>query len=54
MKMKFTKNELEIINLISEFRNYDDLEKELEDNAVGVYLEDIVLYTNHGQQIQRR
>ena len=43
--MKFTTNEMTILRLLSAFRNYDDLETELGDNAVGIYMSDITEYT---------
>lgn len=44
--MKFTTNEMTILRLLSAFRNYDDLETELGDNAVGIYMSDITEYTS--------
>ena len=46
MELNFTNNELEIIKLLSEFRNYNDLQTEINDNAVGVYIKDILQYTS--------
>ena len=43
--MEFTKNEKAILWIVSEWRNYDNLESEINDNAVGVYLRDIIEYT---------
>ena len=51
--MEFTNNEMEIIKLLSEFRNYNDLETEINDNAVGVYLTDIIQYTSLNAKIAR-
>lgn len=42
---EFTLYELKIISLVAEWRNYDNLESELNDNACGVYLNDIIEYT---------
>lgn len=42
----FTELEKVIIDLIAEYRNYDSLEDEINDNAVGVYLKDILIYTS--------
>ena len=41
----FTRNEIIILKLIAEWRNYDNLESEINDNAVGIYLRDIKEYT---------
>ena len=41
----FTRNEIIILKLIAEWRNYDNLESEINDNAVGIYLRDIREYT---------
>ena len=41
----FTEYEKIIIDLIADYRNYDNLESEINDNAVGVYLGDITKYT---------
>lgn len=43
--MEFTINELAILDIVSEWRNYDNLESEINDNAVGVYLRDILEFT---------
>lgn len=43
--MTFTNNEMKILRLVSDFRNYDNLESEISDNAVGVYMSDITEYT---------
>jgi hypothetical protein len=40
----FTSIEMAVLNFLSEFRNYDNLETELNDNAVGVYMLDIKDY----------
>ena len=42
----FTTNELEILKLLSYWRNYDNLESELNDNAVGIYTWDVKEYTD--------
>lgn len=50
----FTEKEKEILELLSEYRNYDDVETEIDDNAVGVYMdEDIVKYTSMDSHIAR-
>lgn len=50
----FTENEKEILELLSEYRNYDNVESEINDNAVGVYMdEDIVEYTSMDSHIAR-
>lgn len=50
----FTENEKEILELLSEYRNYDNVESEISDNAVGVYMdEDIVEYTSMDSRIAR-
>jgi hypothetical protein len=41
----FTKYERAILAIVASWRNYDNLESELNDNACGVYLRDIVEYT---------
>ena len=41
----FTELEKAILKLVAEWRNYDSLEDEINDNAVGVYLRDITEYT---------
>ena len=51
--MEFTSNELTLLNLLSAFRNYDDLESELNDNAVGFYDWDIKEYTNMDIKVAR-
>ena len=43
--MEFTTKELAILDIVSEWRNYDNLESEINDNAVGVYLRDILEFT---------
>lgn len=50
---KFTINEMEILELLAGFRNYDDLETEIDDNAVGVYMRDITEYTTLTSKIAR-
>lgn len=51
---EFTSNEKKIISLLSEYRNYDNVETELEDNAVGVYMdEDIEKYTDMDSYVAR-
>ena len=51
--MEFTTNELVLLNLLSAFRNYDDLETELRDNAVGFYEWDIKEYTDMDIKVAR-
>ena len=51
--MNFTTNELVLLNLLSAFRNYDDLESELSDNAVGFYEWDIKEYTDIDIKVAR-
>ena len=51
--MDFTTNELVLLNLLSAFRNYDDLESELSDNAVGFYEWDIKEYTDIDIKVAR-
>lgn len=51
--MEFTINELVILHLLSAFRNYDDLETELGDNAVGFYDWDIKEYTDMDIKVGR-
>ena len=51
--MKFTNLEKKMLYLLSEFRNYDDLETELNDNAVGLYMKDIVEYTDMTAEVAR-
>lgn len=41
----FTKHEKAILKLVADWRNYDNLESELNDNAVGIYIRDIREYT---------
>ena len=41
----FTKYEKAILKIIANWRNYDNLESELNDNAFGVYLSDVTEYT---------
>ena len=41
----FTELEKAILKLVADWRNYDNLESELNDNAVGIYLRDIREYT---------
>lgn len=50
---KFTSNEMEILELLAGFRNYDNLETEINDNAVGVYMKDITEYTTLTSKIAR-
>lgn len=50
---KFTINEMEILELLAGFRNYDSLESEISDNAVGVYMRDITEYTTLTSKIAR-
>jgi hypothetical protein len=50
---KFTSNEMEILELLAGFRNYDNLETEINDNAVGVYMRDITEYTTLTSKIAR-
>lgn len=50
---KFTSNEMEILELLAGFRNYDNLESEISDNAVGVYMRDITEYTTLTSKIAR-
>lgn len=50
---KFTSNEMEILKLLAGFRNYDNLETEIDDNAVGVYIRDITEYTTLTSKIAR-
>ena len=50
---KFTSNEMEILELLAGFRNYDNLETEISDNAVGVYMEDITEYTTLTSKVAR-
>jgi hypothetical protein len=49
----FTDNEMILLNLVSEFRNYDNLESEISDNAVGVYFSDITEYTSLNVKVAR-
>lgn len=49
----FTTNEFVLLNLLSAFRNYDDLESELSDNAVGFYEWDIKEYTDMDIKVAR-
>ena len=51
--MEFTSNELVLLNLLSDFRNYDNLETELGDNAVGFYDGDIKEYTDMDIKVAR-
>ena len=52
--MTFTDNEKKILELLSEYRNYDNVETELSDNAVGVYMdEDIEKYTDMDSTVAR-
>ena len=41
----FTQLEKTILNLVAGYRNYDNLESEISDNAVGIYLNDVTKYT---------
>ncbi len=51
---EFTCNEKKILSILSEYRNYDDVETELNDNAVGVYMdEDIEKYTDMTANVAR-
>lgn len=49
----FTELEKTILKLVADWRNYDNLESELNDNAVGIYLRDIVEYTPLDTKIAR-
>ena len=40
--MNFTDKELNILKVLASFRNYDNVQSELGDNAVGLYMSDIV------------
>ena len=51
---EFTSNEKKILSLLSEYRNYDNVETELHDNAVGLYMdEDIEKHTDLDSYVAR-